>query len=583
MPELNIPPSYNKTKSMVKNLILDYEKIDACPNDCMLFRNDHKDDEFCHTCGASRYIKSPEVDSELEPSEKQHQVSVKTLRHFPLIPTLKRLIMCSKMADSLMWHEEERFKDGKLRHPVDGLAWKDFDRFHPDFVLDSRNVILGLSSDGFNPFQTMSIAHNIWPAMLMGLKHMMLQEIKLVKCGYLLCGKSMTFMHILCYLVGEQEESLLALVHNLLRHNLDVMHIEKNIVDSILGTLLDISGKTKNHAKARYDLKDMGIRKNLHPKDTEDTKLPDGSASNISSILPDHVAIPLIRLRRAGNNDECDPSDAETVSLFPNKGVPLGAKKIDQFILDNKSLSQAHAYLLGNCDEVQEYIRFHVRQCDAKSKTQNSGFTLVALTTSFASSKDKNPIAADLTYYGRIVEIVELDYYGYFKVVLFKCDWYEVENDTYGLTYVYFTKRCSQEEPFVLGYQVHQCFYVQDPYDQDRHYVMKTVPRDLFNMSNKVESNLPQSYENETSEHLMGPSIPKDNGEVLFTRTDVRETIIDVPSEEFVTQQLEVEYKEEFEDESADEFEDESENEYEDESENELEDESEEEFKDDAP
>ena len=47
MPELNIPPSYNKTKSMVKNLDLDYEKIDACRNDCM-------DDEFCHTCGASR-------------------------------------------------------------------------------------------------------------------------------------------------------------------------------------------------------------------------------------------------------------------------------------------------------------------------------------------------------------------------------------------------------------------------------------------------------------------------------------------------------------------------------------------------
>ena len=38
--------------------------------------------------------------------------------------------------------------------------------------------------------------------------------------------------------------------HNLLRHNLDVMHIEKNIVDSILGTLLDIRGKTKDHAKA---------------------------------------------------------------------------------------------------------------------------------------------------------------------------------------------------------------------------------------------------------------------------------------------------------------------------------------------
>ncbi|KAH0682716.1 hypothetical protein KY285_020235 [Solanum tuberosum] len=135
--------------------------------------------------------------------------------------------------------------------------------------------------------------------------------------------------------------------------------------------------------------------------------------------------------------------------------------------------------------------RFHIRQRDARRKTQNSGVTLVASTTSFASSKDKNPIVTDLTYYGRIVDIVELDYYSHFKVVLFKCDWYEVEKDIYGLTYVYFNKRCSEEEPFVLASQVHKCFYVQDPYDQDRHYVMKTVPRDLFNLSDEFEYDLP--------------------------------------------------------------------------------------------
>ena len=48
-----------------------------------------------------------------------------------------------------------------------------------------------------------------------------------------------------------------------LRHNLDVMHIEKNICESILGTLLDIDGKTKDTYKARLDLKDMNIRKEL--------------------------------------------------------------------------------------------------------------------------------------------------------------------------------------------------------------------------------------------------------------------------------------------------------------------------------
>ncbi|KAL3633966.1 hypothetical protein CASFOL_022728 [Castilleja foliolosa] len=49
-----------------------------------------------------------------------------------------------------------------------------------------------------------------------------------------------------------------------LRHNLDVMHIEKNICESILGTLMNVEGKTKDTAKARLDLEDMKIRKELH-------------------------------------------------------------------------------------------------------------------------------------------------------------------------------------------------------------------------------------------------------------------------------------------------------------------------------
>jgi hypothetical protein len=60
--------------------------------------------------------------------------------------------------------------------------------------------------------------------------------------------------------------------HNTLRHNLDVMHIEKNIFDSIIGTLLDIPGKTKDHENARKDLQKMGIRKKLHPKDINQAK-----------------------------------------------------------------------------------------------------------------------------------------------------------------------------------------------------------------------------------------------------------------------------------------------------------------------
>ena len=51
----------------------------------------------------------------------------------------------------------------------------------------------------------------------------------------------------------------------------------------------------------------------------------------------------------------------------------------------------------------------------------------------------------------------------------------------------------------------------------------------------------------------MGPSIPKYNGEVLLARTNLQETVIDLPFDEFFTQQLEDEYEEKFKNEFEDE------------------------------
>lgn len=41
------------------------------------------------------------------------------------------------------------------------------------------------------------------------------------------------------------------------------MHIEKNICDSLVGTLLNILGKTKDGIKTRLDMVEMGIRTEL--------------------------------------------------------------------------------------------------------------------------------------------------------------------------------------------------------------------------------------------------------------------------------------------------------------------------------
>ncbi|CAE6074609.1 unnamed protein product [Arabidopsis arenosa] len=49
------------------------------------------------------------------------------------------------------------------------------------------------------------------------------------------------------------------------RHNLDVMHVERNVAASIVSTLLHC-GKSKDGLNARKDLEELGIRKDLHPK-----------------------------------------------------------------------------------------------------------------------------------------------------------------------------------------------------------------------------------------------------------------------------------------------------------------------------
>ncbi|KAL6194348.1 hypothetical protein ACLB2K_035432 [Fragaria x ananassa] len=62
------------------------------------------------------------------------------------------------------------------------------------------------------------------------------------------------------------------------RHVLDVMHIEKNYCDAILGTLLNIPGKSKDGAVARMDMVKMGIQTDLQATPGPNrSKLPLGS------------------------------------------------------------------------------------------------------------------------------------------------------------------------------------------------------------------------------------------------------------------------------------------------------------------
>jgi len=398
------------TDAYLEDLGLGYEKILACRNDCMLFWKENEKLDKCTLCNVSRW-KDNIIDEEDGSSPISKRKSFKVLRWFPLIPRLQRLFMSQHTATHMKWHAVKRTKDGVLRHPADGDTWKSFDAHYPNFAKDPRNVRLGLSSDGFNPFGNMSTAHSTWPVLLvpynlppwmcMKQPYFMLSliipgpsslgmnidvylqpliaelkqlwdvgvqtfDVSLKKkfmlraalmwtindlpayrdlsgwstkgkkacpcCMDLTCSMWLTYGRKECYMghrrslpedhiwrknkgafdgteemghplgvpsgdeimrqlqgfverprsegEGWKKRSIFFTLpywkDNELRHNLDVMHIEKNVLDNIIGMLLDIRGKTKDNHKARQDLRKLGLRSALHPfiADNNKTYLP---------------------------------------------------------------------------------------------------------------------------------------------------------------------------------------------------------------------------------------------------------------------------------------------------------------------
>jgi hypothetical protein len=143
----NMPKDLYQSKKIVTGLGMNYEKIDVCERNCMLFWKEHKYNTECMHCGRLKYVKVANKDGAYVTTK----VAVKQ-RRYPTIPRLKRLYLSEETTKQMRWHKEGK-RDSEdpdiMSHPADTEAWEALDHFHPEFVRDPRSVRLGLLTDGF--------------------------------------------------------------------------------------------------------------------------------------------------------------------------------------------------------------------------------------------------------------------------------------------------------------------------------------------------------------------------------------------------------------------------------------------------
>ncbi|KAL6189147.1 hypothetical protein ACLB2K_040537 [Fragaria x ananassa] len=155
-----VPLTVNDAKKTLSVLGMDYEKIHACPNDCIFYRGEnYKEADVYPDCCVSRWKVGRD-------NIVKKNVHAKLLWYFTPIPKFKRFYQSTKTAKNLTWHDWGRKKDKKMRHPADSPTWKLLDSKYLELSSDHINLRFALSSDRFNPHSMQNIMYSCWPVIL---------------------------------------------------------------------------------------------------------------------------------------------------------------------------------------------------------------------------------------------------------------------------------------------------------------------------------------------------------------------------------------------------------------------------------
>ena len=169
-------------------------------------------------------------------------------------------------------------------------------------------------------------------------------------------------------------------------------------------------------------------------------------------------------------------------------------------------------------------LKFRSLNVETNRKMQNSGVSVVT--------------EGGNTFYGVLTDIIEQNYSGNIKHVLFKCTWVNDQNrrgyktDEFGFPMVNFTHSIHGgeeivDEPYVLAAQATQVFYVEDKRHKDWYVVVKTKAGDVFDTGigpHCDEGDMYGFYEN-ILYSVIGNDVDKEN--LRWGRDDVEGMRID--------------------------------------------------------
>ncbi|XP_049359540.1 uncharacterized protein LOC125824236 [Solanum verrucosum] len=286
------------------------------------------------------------------------------------------------------------------------------------------------------------------------------------------------------------------------------------------------------------------------------------------------------KFNKPARNDDGFESNGE-MSIFKKSGQTKGCS--DGKKLPHDEFNQAVLYILQNCEEVSPFIEEYMREIEIQGSTRPHGILnndfidwfrarifvlasqgratdeLISLAvgpeplvhrysifmvngfrfhTKELVRKTQNSGVlvrgddsdSNKEYYGVLEDIYELCYVGNRKVHLFKCHWWDVARlgrgykiDKYGFTSVNTHCALNTNEPFVLASQCEQVFYLKDMVDKDWLVVVKTNPRDLFNMTEVEETVMnEEAYQQEEVEcNILCPNDHEPDIHVSLYRDDV--------------------------------------------------------------